>query len=80
MTMLPPIRPQILNCAPPSLLHKKDKEVDPWTLLEQGVVSGGSNSSRSSDELNKPPHWLEGCVRVKRRHLTYIGPMNDDEL
>lgn len=79
MPMLPPIRPQILNCAPPSLLRKNDKEVDPWTLLEQGVV-GGSTSSNSSDQPKKPSHWLEGCVRVKRRPLTYIGAMDDDEL
>lgn len=61
-----------------------EMEIDPWLLLEDGVVSGSSSSSNSfggsigNDQSNlKASFWLKGAVRVRRTDLTYIGPMDD---
>lgn len=65
-----------------------EMQIDPWLLLEDGVVSASASSSNSNsnsfaggignDQSNlKASFWLKGTVRVRRTDLTYIGPMDD---
>ncbi|XP_043712338.1 mediator of RNA polymerase II transcription subunit 12-like [Telopea speciosissima] len=61
----------------------QDMEVDPWTLLEDGMGSGPSSSNSNvgvgGDPANlKACNWLKGAVRVRRTNLTYIGAVDDD--
>lgn len=59
-----------------------DMEIDPWTLLEDGAISGSSSSNGAaigSDHANpKASSWLRGAIRVRRTDLTYVGAVDDD--
>lgn len=53
-------------------------EVDPWTLLEDGVgASSGPIGGGEVGNLKACP-WLKGAVRVRRSDLTYVGPVDED--
>ncbi|EXC06808.1 Putative mediator of RNA polymerase II transcription subunit 12 [Morus notabilis] len=67
----------------PLPLQDHDTEIDPWTLLEDGAGSGPSSSNSgligSGDHANlRASSWLKGAVRVRRKDLTYIGAVDDD--
>lgn len=67
----------------PLTLQDCDTEIDPWTLLEDGAGSGPSSSNSgligSGDHANlRASSWLKGAVRVRRKDLTYIGAVDDD--
>lgn len=67
----------------PLTLQDCDTEIDPWTLLEDGAGSGPSSSNSgligSGDHANlRALSWLKGAVRVRRKDLTYIGAVDDD--
>ncbi|XP_024364387.1 mediator of RNA polymerase II transcription subunit 12 [Physcomitrium patens] len=55
-----------------------EMEVDPWTLLEDGV--GASSGPIGSGEVGnlKACAWLKGAVRVRRTDLSYIGAVDEE--
>ncbi|XP_038681797.1 mediator of RNA polymerase II transcription subunit 12-like [Tripterygium wilfordii] len=66
-----------------SVQQDHDKEIDQWTLLEDGAGSGPSSSNTAviggGDHANlRASSWLKGAVRVRRTDLTYIGAVDDD--
>lgn len=60
------------------LLPDPEMEVDPWTLLEDGV--GASTGLTGVGEVGNPKAcvWLKGAVRVRRCDLTYVGAVDED--
>ncbi|KAG8391835.1 hypothetical protein BUALT_Bualt01G0228300 [Buddleja alternifolia] len=72
-----------LKTKPQLLQHDPDKEIDQWTLLEDGAGSGQPSDNcaglNGSDLANlKASNWLKGAVRVRRTDLTYIGVVDED--
>ncbi|KAL3675105.1 hypothetical protein R1sor_025053 [Riccia sorocarpa] len=62
-----------------SAVVEPEVEYDPWTLLEDGVGSGGNSGLGGGDTANlKACSWLRGSVRVRRSDLTYVGAVDDD--
>lgn len=59
-------------------LPDSEMEVDPWTLLEDGV--GASTGPVGGGEVGnlKACAWLKGAVRVRRTDLTYIGAVDEE--
>lgn len=59
-------------------LPDSELEVDPWTLLEDGV--GASAGPIGGGEVGnlKACAWLKGAVRVRRTDLTYIGAVDEE--
>ncbi|XP_024382046.1 mediator of RNA polymerase II transcription subunit 12 isoform X2 [Physcomitrium patens] len=59
-------------------LPDSEMEVDPWTLLEDGV--GASNGPIGGGEVGnlKACAWLKGAVRIRRTDLTYIGAVDEE--
>lgn len=55
-----------------------EMEVDPWTLLEDGV--GASTGPIGGGEVGnlKACAWLKGAVRIRRTDLTYIGAVDEE--
>lgn len=55
-----------------------EMEVDPWTLLEDGV--GASTGPSGGGEVGnlKACAWLKGAVRIRRTDLTYIGAVDEE--
>ncbi|CAL5397828.1 unnamed protein product [Camellia sinensis] len=69
--------------SPLPLQQDADAEIDPWTLLEDGLGSGPITASGIGGNGNgngnlRASSWLKGAVRVRRTDLTYIGAVDDD--
>lgn len=64
--------------AVPSMPADAEMEVDPWTLLEDGV--GASTGPVGGGEVGnlKACAWLKGAVRIRRTDLTYIGAVDEE--
>ncbi|KAL2623688.1 hypothetical protein R1flu_003893 [Riccia fluitans] len=62
-----------------SSVLESEAEYDPWTILEDGVGSGGNSGLGSGDTVNlKACSWLRGSIRVRRSDLTYVGATDED--
>lgn len=61
-----------------AVLPDSEMEVDPWTLLEDGV--GASTGPIGGGEVGnlKACAWLKGAVRIRRTDLTYIGAVDEE--
>ncbi|KAI8021554.1 Mediator of RNA polymerase II transcription subunit 12 [Camellia lanceoleosa] len=67
--------------SPLPLQQDVDAEIDPWTLLEDGLGSGPIMASGIGGNGNgnlRASSWLKGAVRVRRTDLTYIGAVDGD--